>query len=372
MARPRRDLTIAVTGLNATDNPGPGVSVIRALRAARGFHGRIIGLTYDTLDPGLYARDLELDGAYLLPYPSQGAEALYERLRYVHERTPIDVLLPTLDSELPSIIALEAQLRALGIGTFLPSREQFDVRSKVKLAELGRRAGIAVPRTRVISDERDLYRIHEEVSYPFMVKGVFYGAQIARSLDEAVAVFRTTVLKWGLPVIVQKFHAGEEYDVVAVGDGAGGLVGAVPMKKLYLTDKGKAWAGVAVRDPALLDLTARFVRATGWRGPCETEVLRTDDGRYYLIEVNPRFPAWTYLSAGAGQNLPWATAQLAAGQPLEPLGDFQAGTMFVRIAIDQIARMEDFQEIASLGEMTSRRAPAVDNTFAAAAIGGCP
>ena len=54
-----------------------------------------------------------------------------------------------------------------------------------------------------------------------MVKGVFYGAHIARSLDEAVAVFRQTVAKWGVPVIIQKFHAGEEYDVVAVGDGAG-------------------------------------------------------------------------------------------------------------------------------------------------------
>ena len=346
----QRDLTIAVTGLNATDNPGPGVGVIRSLRAS-GFRGRIVGLTYDTLDPGLYSQDLDLAGSFLLPYPSEGTGALGDRLRYIHERIPLDVIIPTLDAELPSMIALEGELREMGIGTFLPTREQFDMRSKVKLADLGKKAGITVPASKVISDERELYKIHDEVPFPLMVKGVFYGATLARTVDEALIAFRTTVAKWGLPVIVQRFHPGEEYDVVAVGDGAGGMVGAVPMKKMFLTDKGKAWAGVAVRDPALLELTARFMAATKWRGPCETEIMRTEDGSYFLIEVNPRFPAWCYLAAGAGSNLPWAVAQLAAGEAMEPLGEFRAGTMFVRIALDQIARMEDFQQITSTGEM---------------------
>lgn len=346
----RHDLTIAVTGLNATDNPGPGVSVIRALRAEARFKGEVIGLAYDTLDPGLYNRELVLRASYLLPYPSQGIEAIRERIHYIHGRTPIDVLIPTLDSELPSMIDLEPELSELGIGMYLPNREQFELRSKVRLAELGRKAGVDVPETRVISDASELYRIHEEISYPFMLKGIFYGAHIAHSLDEALAAFHSTVAKWGVPVIIQKFHAGEEYDVVAVGDGKGGLVGAVPMKKTFITDKGKGWAGVAVRDPNLIEMTRRFMETTRWRGPCEVEVLRTHEGRYFLIEVNPRFPAWTYLSAGAGQNLPYAVAQLAAGEAVEPLPDYRAGTMFVRIAIDQIATMADFEEIALHGE----------------------
>lgn len=61
--------TVALTGMNATDNPGPGVAVAMALRADPDFQGRIVGLTYDALDPGLYIDGL-LDGAYLLPYPS--------------------------------------------------------------------------------------------------------------------------------------------------------------------------------------------------------------------------------------------------------------------------------------------------------------
>lgn len=346
-----RPLTVAVTGLNATDNPAPGVGVIRSIRAAPAFTGRVVGLAYDALDPGLYARDLGVDSAYLVPYPSHGVDALRERLREIHAREQLDVVVPTLDSELPGFIALEPELRSWGVHMFLPDREQLELRSKVRLAALGERAGLDVPRQRVLGDAADVYRLEEGLSYPLVVKGVFYGATVVRGADEAAAAFHATVARWGVPVIAQQFHAGEEYDVVAVGDGRGGMVGAVPMKKLLLTDKGKGWAGVAVKDPNLVEAARRFFAATRWRGPCELEVLRTPAGRYLLIEVNPRFPAWCYLAAGAGQNLPWAVVRLARGEPVEPLGDFRAGTLFVRISLDQIATIEDLQALAAHGEL---------------------
>jgi carbamoyl-phosphate synthase large subunit len=136
-----------------------------------------------------------------------------------------------------------------------------------------------------------------------------------------------------------------------VGDGDGGLVGAVPMKKMIITDKGKGWAGITVRDPALAEVTEAFVRATKWRGPFEVEAMRDSDGRYHLIEVNPRFPAWCFLSSAAGMNLPWAVAELAAGRPVPAFTDYKVGAMFVRIAIDQVANLADFQHMVTLGEV---------------------
>ncbi len=352
----KRDLAVAVTGLNATDNPGPGVAVIRAIRLHPDFSGRVVGLTYDSLDPGIYARDL-VDDIFLIPYPSHGVEALETRLRYIHERVGgLDVILPTLDSELAAFIALEPTLRELGIGTFLPDRQQLDMRSKVQLAALGERAGIDVPRTRVLSSVRELYSVHDAVPYPLLVKGIYYGATLARSVDEAVRAFYKVTAQWGCPVIVQAHVAGDELDVLALGDGEGGLVGALPMKKTYITDKGKGWAGVAIKDPQLIEITRRFMETTRWRGPCEIEVIKEQrTGRYYLVEVNPRFPAWSYLSAGAGMNLPYAAMCLAAGREVEPLEDYTVGTMFVRIAIDQIATIDQLQAISQHGEMVSTR-----------------
>lgn len=343
-------VAIAVTGLNATDNPGPGVSVLRALRADAELRVRTVGLAYDALEPGIYARDI-VDDVFLIPYPKEGTEALEERLRYVDERVGgLRAVIPTLDAELPSFIALEPVLRELGVGTFLPSRAQLELRSKAHLMSLGGRAGITVPKAKVLGDVEALHTLHEEMPYPVVVKGVYYGATVVRNVDEAIRAFHHTVAAWGLPVIVQEHVAGEEYDVVAVGDGRGGLVGAVPMRKTYLTDKGKGWAGITVKDPGLFEVTERFMEASRWRGPCEVEVMKAKDGRYHLMEINPRFPAWTYLSAGAGMNLPAAVARLAMGQAVTPMRAFQAGTMFVRIALDQIATLEDLQTITTEGE----------------------
>jgi carbamoyl-phosphate synthase large subunit len=347
-------LTIAITGINATHNPGPGVAVARALRAHPEFDGRIIGLAYDTLDPGIYARDI-IDDVYLIPYPSQGKGTLEKRLRYIAERSGIDVLLPTLDSELPSFIALEPVLDELGIGHFMPTLEQLELRSKQHLAELGARTNMPVPETRAINDVNELFD-GDPIEYPVFVKGVFYGAKRARNVHEAVAAFHHIVAEWGVPVLIQAETKGVEIDIVGLGDGAGGLIGAVAMRKLVLTNEGKGWAGVAIRDPHALEMTQRFTEASSWRGPFELEVMKDEDsGEMQVLEINPRFPAWCYLSAGAGANLPYACALLAADQPLDrsDYTNYTAGTMFVRIALDQIVSLDEFQRVASAGELVA-------------------
>ena len=346
MARP---LVVAVTGLNATDNPGPGVGVIRSLLHSHDPDVRVVGLAYDAMEPGVYADGL-VDDVFLIPYPSQGVEPLRERLAYIRRRAGFNVIIPTLDAELPAFVDLAPELAAQGVGTLLPSREQLDLRCKAKLNALGAQ-GLPVPASRVLTDVSGLYSIHESFPYPIVVKGPYYGAKVAHTLDEAVHAFHAMAAQWGYPVIVQQFVAGQELCVLAVGDGRGGLVGAVQMRKTVITDKGKGWAGVAIRDAGLDRLTAVFMKATKWRGPCELEVIRDADGGYHVLEVNPRFPAWCFLSAGAGMNLPYAVAELAAGRELTRLTDYRVGTMFVRIALDQISDMSPFSSMSTAGEI---------------------
>ena len=39
------DITVAVTGLNNIDSPGPGIPVIRALKESERYNVRILGLS---------------------------------------------------------------------------------------------------------------------------------------------------------------------------------------------------------------------------------------------------------------------------------------------------------------------------------------
>ena len=128
--------TGAITGMNAKpDNPGPGLAVARCLRESPNFQGRIIGLGYDALDPGLYLDDY-CDASYLLPYPSAGDDALLDQLHKIQQQEQVDILLTCLDAELPGMLRLLPALNEMGFKTFLPTAEQLRLRNKDRLAEL--------------------------------------------------------------------------------------------------------------------------------------------------------------------------------------------------------------------------------------------
>ena len=149
----------------------------------------------------------------------------------------------------------------------------------------------------------------------------------------------------GFPVLVQKLIKGEEYNLSAVGDGKGNMLGAVMMKKMATTDKGKAWAGVSINDKTLYAASESLIKAINWRGPLEVEVIRDQKGEYQLLEINPRFPAWIYLSVGVGRNLPFTLLQLALNNSIPDFENIKTGIIFIRYAQDTITTMHDFESI---------------------------
>ena len=346
--RPR--LTVAVTGLNATDSPGPGVAVIRALRETGDFELRIIGLSYEALEPGIYLREL-VDKTYQLPYPSAGTAALLERLRYVREQEEVAVLIPNFDAELHNFIKLGPQLLALGIRTFLPTLAQLEARDKLNLATFGAAQGLRVPASQPLHSALGLAAAAETLGWPLVLKGRFYDAAVVYSLAQAEQAFQRLSGLWGVPLIAQEFVSGQEINIAGLGDGHGRALSVVPMRKLTITDKGKAWAGITIEDDALLALAHRFAECTSWRGGFELEIMRTPADELFIMEINPRFPAWIYLTAAAGQNQPAALLRLALGLPVVAFEGYAVGKMFVRYAWDLITDHTEFQQVAALGEL---------------------
>lgn len=347
----KRKITIAVTGLNNIDSPGPGIPVIRALKESTLFDVRVIGLSYESLEPGLYMHDL-VDKSYTIPMPTAGSSVLLDRLIYINNKENIDVIIPNFDAELHNFIRLVPSLKQqLNIATFLPTQEQFESRHKSVLYEFGEANDVKVPFAKMIFSANEINGLKDEFTYPLVIKGKYYDASIAATPEQAINYFYKISAKWGLPIIVQEFVSGNEVNVTAIGDGKGNCIGAVPMRKLYITDKGKAWAGVALDDEKLIDITNRVIGNSKWKGGCELEFIKTKNNEYYLLEMNPRFPAWVYLAVGCGQNHPEALVQLALGESPKPFENYEHGKMFVRYSYDQIVSMSEFEKISTLGEL---------------------
>lgn len=345
----KKKVTIGVTGLNNIDSPGPGVPVIRGIKEAD-FEARIIGLAYENLEPGIYMKGL-VDKTYLMPFPSAGSEPFLERLSYIQEHEKMDIIIPNFDSELFMFIKYKDRLLEMGIKTFLPTMHQFEERHKDNLSEFAKKYNITVPESKAILKSDELSNLPEPFSYPYWIKGKFYEAYKVENRNQAISYFNKISAKWGLPIVIQKAIHGTELNVIALGDGEGNTTAAVAMRKQYITDKGKAWGGITLNDPRLLEITHKIIKQTKWHGAMELEMIKTDDGEYHLIEINPRIPAWVYLAVGAGQNIPEMLCKLALGEKVAPVTEYEIGKMFIRYSWDLIGDIADFEKIIVFGEL---------------------
>jgi carbamoyl-phosphate synthase large subunit len=341
----KQTITLAVTGLNNTDNPGPGVPFIRGVKESNHFDVRVIGLVYENLEPGIYMEGL-CDRIFQVPYPSAGSDELIERIEFIHQQEKLDILVPNFDAELFSFMKNEERLLKQGIRTFLPTLEQFQEREKNRLPEYGKKYGIKVPASLNLGSLGQITDMEDKFDYPVMVKGQFYDAWQANNKEQVKQAFMKISARWGLPVIAQEFITGTEVNVVALGDGLGNTIAAVPMRKQYITDKGKAWGGITIADEKMMVITRSLIAQSKWRGGMELELIKTKLGEYYLIEINPRIPAWVYLAVGAGQNIPEALLKLALGEKVNPMQHYKIGKMFVRYSYDMIVDLEKFAAIS--------------------------
>ena len=336
-------MRVALSGLNNTDNPAPGVGVAKSLKDEHS----LIGLSYDPNEPGVYQGFFER--VYLMPYPSLGYEEFKNRIIEIKQKSNIDFIIPNLDAELPLYIKYQDEINALGINTYLPSLECFEMRDKSKLPILSKELGIKHPKTVEISSLDDLIAATREFGFPIMVKGNYYKAYKAYSLDEAIEYYYKISNEWGFPLLAQEVVSGEEINFIGLGDGKE-LVGGVGVKKLTTTELGKVWSAVSIDNPKLLELCQNFVKNSKWRGAFEFEAIANKDD-IFLIEINPRFPAWVYFATELGVNLPKMMLDLANNKEVVPNFNYQKEKMYVRYVDEAVVDFNQFTKLLTSKEL---------------------
>lgn len=342
-----KPLIVGVSGINTTDNPGPGIALARSLKES-GLDIKCIGLGYDANDPGHYLR-WALEESFLLPYPSKGWKEFSKRLTEIRDLTGLEVLIPCLDAELPLYIKYRDKIEALGFRTLLPTDAQFELRSKDHLAELAEDIGCTYPKTTLASSMDELYKqLRDRAEFPIVVKGKYYKAYKAYNPNTAVEKATEIAAEWGFPILLQSVIQGSEINLIGLGDGKGELCGCVCIRKQTRTDLGKVWTAVTIKDDQLITLAKNFCRVTRWQGPFELEAMRT--GRdINLIEINPRFPAWVYFATAVGINLPERMLRLMYDGDCDRSLDYPANKHLVRYTQECLGDWDLFHDLITSG-----------------------
>jgi len=343
-------VNIGITGLFTGNDPVAGWGVARCLRAHHGQCHRLVGLAYGPLESGLYENGL-LDKAFQIPFPEQDPEGFVRRLGQIMENTGLAAVIPNLDTDVPCFADKAAVLEQMGISTLLPAKAVLESVRKDRLAGLGpdHCGGFAFPRTTVVarSDMQGL----KKIALPCIVKHPLRGARRADSADELRFRVKALLDEGNEAAVIQEIVEGEEFSVGALAGRTGQALSLVMLKKMLTAGNGTTWMGICVEDRGLERHVGDLIRDVGWKGPIDVEVIRREkDGRYYLIEINPRFPGWVSFCAQVGVNLPAMLIDLLAGQAVAPQSA-SAGEVFVRRAIDIVTDINTFGMMALTGEM---------------------
>ena len=151
------------------------LDVARCLKDADDLEIEIIGLAYETLEPGIYHHDL-IKKAYQVPYPSAGTEQVFKRLSSIQSKEKLDLIIPNFDAELWNYIQFTPRLKdkEIGIRTLMPSLEQLDKINKLNLDEFARNNDLPSPSTKKFSSIDELEEFGRKAEYPLVIKGKFY------------------------------------------------------------------------------------------------------------------------------------------------------------------------------------------------------
>ena len=160
--------------------------------------------------------------------------------------------------------------------------------------------------------------------------------------------------------LIQDFVAGaacEMRTVVVVLSRSGRLTASFTMRKSrhWPTTGGVTASGRSTHEPELTELVMPFFRGVKWSGAAEVELKRdARDGRFKVIEINPRFPGYLRLPQASGLDLPVLAVRAALGdEPAEGGGlpQYRAGVTYVAPTSFFATAMEDAKEAGWMAAM---------------------
>ncbi len=302
-----------------------GLAAIRSL----GRQGlRVIALDHRPYALGFRSRYAE---PRLAPEPLDDEDGFIAALRTLAEETD-DVLpiFPTHDEHLNAIARHADVLRERYRFPF-PSWEVLEkIQSKRHQLDTADSIGFPVPRTFHPQTAEEARTAGEEIGFPLVVKPSAnvgfrrdHKAQLFRC-ENAAELERAYELAKPYEPMVQEFIPGTPEDMYTLGSylsTEGEALGLFSGRKLSQTRgfMGSARVGEALWVEDVVEQGLALLRALQFHGISQVEVMRDPrDGKYKLLEVNPRLWQWHSLAAACGVDLPWIAYRDLIGEPLPP------------------------------------------------------
>jgi diaminopimelate decarboxylase len=307
-------MKIYISGLYSGTNPQPGVGIARSLRQAYP-DAELIGVEYSVRCSGIHWN--EFNDVWLhRPWNELNLDKHGDAIRTL------------LEKEGAYYISCN-DLETLWLSHVFPDGHSNLLTPPAKaLQQVGKPAvpackdlPIKIP-TFVTTDlpDWDLHTFCRQHDWKIWLKGPYYEAIRIKSWAELESWRKVLSTAWHTETLFLQAHVTGYEESISLSAYKGELLHCVSMRKRDLTEMAKTWAGDVSEVPAYLKEPLRkIIKEIGWTGGGELEMVRDADGQLWLLEWNPRYPAWIHGATIAGHNMPAILLEGATGVPyLQP------------------------------------------------------
>ncbi len=304
----------------------------------------VVGVDFVRDAPGLFSRYCR---PLLAPNPSVDPKGALDALMREGEAGG-GVLLPASDVYVLFVSRHRSQLSKHF--HFVIPRENIveGIVNKRVQYELAERIGVPIPRTIFPRSVSELDAMADRIQYPAFIKPC-YSHQFAerfgkkgfavRDLEELRKQF-ALVLSKGLEAMVQEIVEGPEtnlYGLHGYFDRAGEPLALYMARKIrqYPPDFGVGTVHESAKNAEVRELGLKFFQGLGYTGMGGVEFKRDRrDGRFKLIELNPRTGMQNLNMSAAGLNMQLIRCLDALGRRAEPRFDYREGVRWVDLILD--------------------------------------
>jgi diaminopimelate decarboxylase len=291
-------MKICISGLYSGTNPQPGIGIARSLREAYP-SATLVGVEYSNRCSGIHWPDF--DEIWLqTPWEFVDLDAYASRIKEM------------LDDGALWISGVDLEI--LWLGSVFPNGHPnlltppTSALKRINKPAVEAHRGLPVRIPEFISTEQsdwDLHGFCREHGWKVWLKGPYYEAVRTNSWDAFERVRAILSEAWSTERLFLQAHVTGYEESVCFCAYQGELLECVYMRKRELTEEGKTWAGEVVEVPETFAGPLRkVVRDLNWTGGAELEMVRDAGGELWLLECNPRFPAWIHGATITGRNLP--------------------------------------------------------------------
>ncbi|MGM9514060.1 hypothetical protein ACS5PK_07385 [Roseateles sp. DB2] len=339
--------TVVISGVHSGPDPSPGLGIAKSIKQAYP-QLRLIAKDYSLRSSGIH--DPVFDEIQVMPAWSE--MSLDAHQKYIAEQlSGMQALyISGLDAEIDWL----STLQKFPANVLTPGAAALDQIQKPTIScadELGMQIPEFVP---AMASQVDLHSLARRSGWRVWVKGKFHEAYAASSHREMILRLAQMQESWPIEdIFLQRGIQGLErsYTFAAFN---GELLGVSEVEKRSQTSAGKTWAAeVSMPSQEIVERIAAFARRTSWTGGCEVEFIRDRLGKDWLIDVNPRFPAYIHGVTICGLNLPGRLiAAVAREEYYDPV---PFGGQFTRVVVELPVRLDS-------------RIPPVENSGGAVAV----